>query len=110
MPKFGHMELATDDPDGAKRFYGELFGWKFQEMPFEGGMYTMVADADGGGIGGISRKMMPGQPTAWLGYIIVPSAEKSVAKAKALGAHVIMDKTEVPNMGIFAIFTDPTGG
>lgn len=23
------FEVATDDPDGAQRFYGELFGWRF---------------------------------------------------------------------------------
>jgi Predicted enzyme related to lactoylglutathione lyase len=28
------FEVATDDPDGAQRFYGDLFGWRF--APFAG--------------------------------------------------------------------------
>jgi len=27
------FEVATDDPDGAQRFYGELFGWRFAPDP-----------------------------------------------------------------------------
>jgi predicted enzyme related to lactoylglutathione lyase len=109
--KFQHMELSTDDVEGAKRFYGSLFGWKFKEFPMpEGAVYNMVHAPDGAGVGGITPKMMPGQPTAWLGYITVDSADKTIAKAKQLGANVIMDRMEIPNMGIFAIFADPTGG
>ena len=26
-------DLITPDPDGAERFYGELFGWTFEEVP-----------------------------------------------------------------------------
>ena len=30
---FSWMELATKDAAAAKTFYGELFGWKFDDMP-----------------------------------------------------------------------------
>jgi uncharacterized protein len=109
MPKFNHMELSTDDPDAAKSFYGKLFGWRYQDVDFPGGVYTMVFSGEEG-LGGIAKKMMPEQQTAWLGYITVDNAEKTIAKAKELGAHTILDRSEVPGMGIFAIFADPTGG
>jgi len=35
--------------------------------------------------------------------------KKSVEKAKSLGATVMKDKTEVKDMGSFAIINDPTG-
>jgi hypothetical protein len=31
--KFVWFDLLTDDVSGAKRFYGELFNWKFEAEP-----------------------------------------------------------------------------
>src|SRR2546430_10844955 len=28
-----HVELHSADPAKSKQFYGEVFGWKFEEMP-----------------------------------------------------------------------------
>ncbi|WP_248958749.1 VOC family protein [Sphaerisporangium perillae] len=39
------FEIATDDPEGAQRFYGELFGWSFEtdkEPAGEGMDYRMI--------------------------------------------------------------------
>ena len=35
--------------------------------------------------------------------------EASTAKAKALGANVVKDVTEIPQVGWFSVFLDPTG-
>ena len=38
----GHFwwnELMTRDVEGAKAFYGDLVGWRFEGMPMEGGTY-----------------------------------------------------------------------
>jgi predicted enzyme related to lactoylglutathione lyase len=43
MNTFEHMELNTDDPEAAKRFYSEVFGWTFQGFPMgEAGTYWMA--------------------------------------------------------------------
>jgi predicted enzyme related to lactoylglutathione lyase len=35
--------LSTPDPDAAKAYYGELFGWEAVDMPAGDGMvYTMM--------------------------------------------------------------------
>ncbi|MDF5755416.1 VOC family protein [Spongiactinospora sp. TRM90649] len=34
--KVAWFEVATDDPDAAQRFYGELFGWSFTADPAPG--------------------------------------------------------------------------
>jgi hypothetical protein len=105
---FVHIELSTDDPAAAQKFYKSVFDWKFSAAP---GMpsYTMLNTGapPGGAVGG---KMMPGQPTAWLNYVGVADVKKTVAKAKAAGATIIVDYQEVPKMGWFAIFRDPQGG
>ena len=39
----------------------------------------------------------------------VESVDEYVAKAKSPGAHVLIDKQEVPGMGLFAQLADPQG-
>ena len=33
MHSFGHVEIPTTDFKKAKKFYGNLFDWTFQEVP-----------------------------------------------------------------------------
>ena len=33
MPTIVHFDLPTDDPERAKKFYEELFNWKFDSVP-----------------------------------------------------------------------------
>jgi len=39
----------------------------------------------------------------------VDDVKSSTAKAKSLGANLIKDVTEIPDVGWFSIFMDPTG-
>src|SRR5262245_35560897 len=110
MSAFVHMELSTSDPEAAKNFYKELFGWKLTDQKMEdGSVYTMLDTRSGPPGGGIMRKMMPEQPTAWMGYVGVKSARKAMEKARALGATPIVEYKEIPGYGAFGIFVDPTG-
>lgn len=52
---------------------------------------------------------MPGAPSAWLSYVEVDDVKASTAKAKELGAQIIVDVTEVMGKGWFSILVDPTG-
>lgn len=106
---FVHIELATTDTDKAKKFYGQLFTWKLEDMPMGPDMvYTMVQVGEGTG-GGMMKQLIPNAPSAWLAYVNVDDVKASTAKAKELGATVMKDVSEVPGMGWFSIITDPTG-
>jgi predicted enzyme related to lactoylglutathione lyase len=105
---FVHVELNTTDLAKAKSFYGQLFDWKLEDMPMPQGTYTIIKVGDGTG-GGMMKHPMPGEPSSWLAYVLVDDVDSSLKKAKSLGAKVIKEVTEVPGMGWFAIFTDPTG-
>ena len=59
--------------------------------------------------GGMMKHPIPGAPSAWLAYVQVDDLAASTAKAKSLGAQVMKDITEVPDMGHFSILIDPTG-
>ncbi len=109
MPNpFVHVELNTNDTARAKTFYGKLFAWKFQDMEVPVGTYTMIDVGDGTG-GGIMQQMIPGATSFWLPYVFVDDIEAATAQAKALGATIMKDVDEVPDMGWLSIIEDPTG-
>jgi len=106
---FVHIELNTTDPAKAKAFYSKLFGWKLEDIQMANGTtYTMIQPGNGTG-GGMLKHPMPGAPSFWLAYVDVDDIRAATDKAKALGAKVEKDVTEVPGMGSFSIVTDPTG-
>ncbi len=106
---FVHIELATTDIAKARSFYQTLFGWKLDDVDMGSGMtYTMIGVGEGTG-GGMMKQMQAGAPSAWLPYVLVDDLEATTAKAKANGASVLRDITEVMGMGSLAVITDPTG-
>lgn len=104
---FVHVELNTTDVSKAKDFYGKLFDWKLEDMPAPMD-YTLIKVGEGTA-GGIMRHPVPGAPSMWLAYVQVDDINAATAKAKSLGATVKKDVTEIPGIGWFSIFTDPTG-
>ena len=107
---FVHVELVTTDVKQAKSFYGSLFDWKLEDVPMDGDMtYTIIKVGEGTG-GGMMKHPMQGAPSAWVPYVLVDNVKTSTAKAKSLGAKILRDVDEVPNMGMFSIVQDPTGG
>ena len=103
---FVHVELNTTDLGKAKAFYGNLFDWKLEDVPNMA--YTMIKVGEGTG-GGMMSHPVPGAPSAWLAYVMVDDVNASTAKAKSLGATILKDATEIPGVGWFSIFSDPTG-
>ena len=49
-----------------------------------------------------------GNPS-WLGYVSVASVDESITKAIELGATVCVEPSDIPGIGRFAVFADPTG-
>jgi uncharacterized protein len=106
-PRFVWHDLNVEDPAAARRFYGELFGWKFSdEKPGDG--YTHI-EAGGQMIGGL-RKKQAQEPAHWVGYVGVSDVAATVAKAVAAGGKVHMPTTSMEGVGTFAVLADPTGG
>jgi uncharacterized protein len=110
MPNpFCHIELATGDLGASKKFYKSLFKWKLESLGKAMGGYTMIDVGKGVG-GGMMVKPIPEQPTAWLPYVEVDDVKKTIAKAKKLGANVVVEYMEIPGgMGAFGVFVDPSG-
>jgi hypothetical protein len=110
MPRPSHFEIPVDDADRAEKFYGSLFGWTFQR--FEGapqyyGMVNTGPDSETPGINGALYQRSEGSSVVLT--VTVDSIEDAVAKAKELGATVLVDKTPIPGMGYFANLKDTEG-
>ena len=59
---FVHVKLHTGDTAGAKKFYGDLFSWKMEDVPMGDFDYTMVQVGEGTG-GGILQKTAADAPS-----------------------------------------------
>lgn len=100
------FEVPADDLGRAKKFYGSLFGWKFNKLPAAINDYWHIdtGGKDASPDGGMMPRMHPQQPIT--NYVSVPSVSKAAAKVEKLGGTVGKPKTAVPGMGYFAICLD----
>ena len=110
---FCWVELGTTDGPAAKKFYTELFGWSANDNPMGPGMvYTMLL-LDGKNVGALYQmepeRLAQGVPPHWASYVSVTSADETAAKAKELGATVLVDSFDVMTFGRMAVIQDPTG-
>ncbi len=101
-----HVEIPAASLEGAGEFYQKLFGWKLQHMPEMN--YTMweAGDGSGGGFPSVSADNPAGRV---LVYIDSDDIEADLKNVEKLGGRVLHQKTEIPGMGWFGIFQDPTG-
>lgn len=109
--RFTWFDLMTTDVAAGLAFYGEVLGYGTQ--PWDGPMPYTLFTSGGAPMGGAmalpeSARAM-GAPSHWLGYVSVENVAASLAQAKALGATVYADVTEIPNVGAFAVLADPFG-
>jgi hypothetical protein len=109
------VDLATGDLDGAKAFYGALFGWAMedQEMPPGVDGYYTMAYLDGGSVAGIGNQppdAPEGMPPVWTTYFAVDDVDEVVARVEGAGGTVMMPTMQIMGSGRMAMVVDPTGG
>jgi predicted enzyme related to lactoylglutathione lyase len=104
-----HFEIPANQPEALTKFYGELFGWKFQKAPIPGPEYWLAdTGSEGPGINGaVMQRQHPQQP--WMNYVDVASIDDTIAAATKLGAQIALPKTSVPGVGAYAAIIDPQG-
>jgi uncharacterized protein len=105
--KFVWADLVTDDVAGAKKFYGQMFGWTFEQY----GNYTIAAHDERPLAGMLQRARptdRPGQPR-WFGYLSVASVSKAQRAVTDAGGKVLAPPQKFPNRGEQAVFADAEG-
>jgi uncharacterized protein len=105
---FSWTDLGARDAEAAKRFYGGLFGWSFEDLPIpDGGFYSM-ARLDGATAAAVYQAQAE-QPPAWLSYVTVEDADDAAGQARELGAGIIQEPFDVMEAGRMSVLQDPTG-
>ena len=92
-------ELMTRDYAGAKAFYGNVFGYTFDEIGQAFTYSTIKRAGDGEVVGGFDEldAGTPAEvPSSWAVYFLVESCDASVAKAAELGARVARAPSDTP--------------
>ena len=103
------VDVMTSDVEGARAFYGQLFGWESEEPNEElAGYFNFTKD--GVRVAGGFRTM-PGaaMPDVWSVYLATDDARGTVEAVKANGGQVMSDAMDVQDLGTMAVVTDPGG-
>ena len=104
---FTWSELSTSDLAKSKAFYSEVFGWGWG-----GSDEYAEAQVNGRTIGGVMPRSpdMPAEvPDTWLVYFGSDDVDAQAKKASDKGATVVVQPTDIPNTGRFAVLIDPQG-
>ncbi len=83
-PKVGsvvHVEFAVKDPNKVKKFYGELFGWQFTDMPEVNYTLFEAPSGPGGGMIRVIERQGPGITN----YLYVTNIGETVKKIEPAG-------------------------
>lgn len=103
------FDLMTPDLEGARKFYGDLFGWTFDVGAPEMGYYTMCK-LDGRNAAGMGKRPDDAPyPTAWSIYFSTENADASAAAIREAGGQVMMGPMDVMEQGRMLVAVDPTG-
>lgn len=107
---FSWNELMTTDVAGAKRFYSEMFGWEMQDEKTPDMIYTMLktGDKEVGGMMAIPTEAK-GAPPSWGAYVTVNDVDQQIIQVEKLGGQIILQPKDIPNVGRFAVISDPQG-
>ncbi len=110
--KFVWYEWMGDNLPTAVGFYRHVVGWDIAESGMAGFPYQ-IASIGGYGVAGMlttppEAKAM-GAPSCWTGYVYVENVDAAADKLKAAGGHAMRPPMDIPNVGRFAIVTDPQG-
>lgn len=111
MPRPIHFDMAADDPERAAKFYGDVFGWKFEKWgggPMDYWMITTGQSPEPGIDGGLSRRTPQSGPGT-SNTVGVPSLDEAVQKVTAAGGQVLQAKMPIPGVGWFAYCQDTEG-
>jgi predicted enzyme related to lactoylglutathione lyase len=110
MPTVYHFDIPVDDANRAQQFYKNVFGWDMKKITSQVDPNIelwMCETEDENGRKGITGGMMKRDklPTV-TNYISVNSIDEYISKINKSGGRVRVPKTEISNVGLFAMFLD----
>ena len=100
-----HFEIPCDNSQKTMKFFGQVFGWTFQQFGDMGYWTVITGDEKLPGInGGLMKKQNPGQPVA--NSIDVVNLDDAAKKIESAGGKIVVPKMAIPSVGWLAYFKD----
>jgi len=105
------IEHVGPDLDGAKRYYGRLFGWEFDTGVDDDSNGYSMAQIDGDPVAGLSGQQPyeQGQPARWNVYLAVDDVDAAAGKTAEAGGTVLSGPFDIGVSGRMAFVQDPVG-
>lgn len=100
-----HVEWIVADFEKARAFYTGLFGWEFEAWSENYHVFT----ADDGFTIALDKSEKANSGNSPRVYVEVESIESILNKTQELGGRIVTQKSEIPNIGWYALILDPEG-
>ncbi len=100
------MDAQLSDVRAGKRFYGELFGWTFDETGPDASVWARL---DGEPVAALVPKTDGRMPTVWTVYFAARDAVALTARIREAGGQVVTPPRPVDGLGTTALVADPQG-
>jgi hypothetical protein len=102
-------ELLSQDPKAGAALHVAIFDYATEDKDMGPmGTYTLFKRGELLTAGAM-KAMDPRAPSMWLGYVAVDSVDGAFERAKKLGAKEIVEPTDIPDIGRFAVISDLDG-
>ena len=105
-------ELVVADVAAALSFYPPVTGWSVDTKNI-GGVALEIFDAQSNSLAAVvDQSQRPGLPrsaSGWVSYALTKDVDKTLEKAVALGARMILGPATTEDVGRFAVVEDPLG-
>lgn len=110
--RFVWYELMTTDMKGAEKFYPKVTGWgvedwKGSEMPYQVWKAGDTAIAGSMDLPEEARQM--GATPQWMAYVGVADVDSACRRVGDLGGRILKQPDNIPDVGRFAVISDPQG-
>src|SRR5687768_17097029 len=113
-----HFEMPAADPARVRKFYESAFGWETNSLGPDMGDFTLAFTTDtdektrmpqkrGAINGGFFKRTEPAEQTKIT--ILVDDVRDAIKRIEAAGGKISGEPYEMPDVGLFATFTDTEG-
>ncbi len=103
-------ELGANGIDVAARFYNRIFGWEIADSGMEGYDYHLARVGSEPVAGMMDLARQSGNPPPnWLVYFAVDDCEQTAKGIEAAGGRILIEPSDIPGTGRFAVAADPQG-
>jgi len=102
------FELVSSDPAKSKAFHADLLGWTVEPQEMAG-MKFELAKAGGKEVATIRASEDKKVKSHWVPFVSVPDVDAAVGSIEQNKGKVVKAAMDVPDIGRFAVVSDPNG-